>query len=106
MHLIVPSLAITSSASSSTESSPRRLARHGCDRWSAARRLCPRGIRLCNLSMLPSRETQNMCDLREAFDEREFMLDLAAIGLGLFLSLGELVGWGVVFECDLDSFSD
>ena len=38
----------------------------------------------------------------EAFDQGEFVLDLAAFGLGLVFSFGEFVWGGVLFECDLE----
>ena len=38
----------------------------------------------------------------EAFDESEFVLDLAALGLGLVLGLGELFRGGVLLEGDLE----
>jgi hypothetical protein len=40
----------------------------------------------------------------EAFDKSEFVLDLAALGLGLLLGLGELFGGGVLLEGDLELF--
>ena len=43
-------------------------------------------------------ETNN---LREAFDEGKLMLDLTTIRLSLVLSLGELLGGGVLLERDL-----
>lgn len=40
-------------------------------------------------------------DLRETLDQGEFVLDLAAIGLGLLLCFVEFVGGGVFFQSDL-----
>ena len=40
-------------------------------------------------------------DLREALDQGEFVLDLAAVGLGLVLGLGELLRRRILLECDL-----
>jgi hypothetical protein len=42
---------------------------------------------------------------REALDKGEFVLDLAAVRLGLVLRLLELVGRGVLLERDLVSVS-
>lgn len=56
---------------------------------------------------MSARRTWLCCgeSIREALDKGEFVLDLAAIGLGLLLRLLELVGRGVLFEGDLYAVS-
>jgi hypothetical protein len=60
---------------------------------------------LLDVDMFGALEDTNMVGRvfdSEAFDESEFVLDLAALGLGLVLGLGELFRGGVLLEGDLE----